>query len=299
MRPRLLLPMVLVLGCARNVPLPRPTTSGAINAALRACRDGNPYGCYWKAVVAEKDPAAAHALFESSCTAGVAEACNMLGADYSEGRRATVKDPPRGLALWERSCALGSKDGCDSWGTGLRDGVGGPPQPAAAVAAYEKACALGDGPGCTNLASALLQGSGTLPNPDRALALLQQVCAREEEQWQSCGVLGRALLKGDVLPADRGEGIRLLVRGCNLGHRGDCFDASLALSARGDAAQALRYLRASCSWGEVKGCAALGAQLITPPLDANRREEALAVLRFACARSDADSCTRVAALQAQ
>jgi TPR repeat protein len=106
-------------------------------------------------------------------------------------------------------------------------------------------------------------------------------------------------MRGDVLPADRAEGLRLLTRGCNLGLREDCFEVGQALAARGEAAQALRYLRASCAWGEVKGCAALGVQLLIPPLDAERRDEALAVLRFACTKSDSESCKQVAAVEKQ
>jgi TPR repeat protein len=287
-----------VLGCANS--LPRPQTGSEWNEFLRACRAGDQRACYWKGSLelSSGNTAQGVELMVRACDAGVGMACNEVGFFHSEAKHGFKRDGARAVALWKRACEQGSKDGCDSWGTGLRDGVGGPIDLEGAVAAYERACKLDDAAGCTNLGAALLRGAGTKANPARAEALWRKVCA-QEEIYRSCRLLGAELVRGELIkPREEEEGLAVLRRACNLGRGDDCLEAALAMRDYGSKAESLRYLRTSCAWESTRGCRELGKVLSRDPAE-DAQEESRAVLQKACERKDDESCKLLAPAAAE
>jgi TPR repeat protein len=277
-----------LMGCAAS--FPRPETSTDWDLRRRQCRDGDQRACHWKGIAELREGKIEQAAqtLQRSCEAGVAESCNDVGFFFSQPYAPIVRDAVKGRALWQRACERGSKDGCDSWGTGLRDGVGGPVDLVGAVAAYERACKLEDSAGCTNLAAALLEGRGAPIDAMRAEALWRKICARDDI-YLSCRLLGSAIARGRGLPVDVKEGLSLLRRACNNGKAADCLEASSVMQEVGSKGEALRYLRTSCDWGSVRGCRELGRTLRASgdPEDSDEAEE---MLQRACDARDEESC---------
>ncbi len=281
--------VLLALSCAKT--WPRPETSGAWNEALRACRSGDQRACYWKANrLRSSDPVAAAKVHEAACNAGAGQSCNELGFAARDGR-GLEKSATRAMALWQRACDLGSKDGCDSLGTGWRDGVGAKVDLGAASVAYEAACAQQDAAGCTNLGLALMEGQGVAKNEARAEALWRQVCATEEI-LESCRYLGVALVRGAGVRQDIEGGLAMLRRACRLGGAADCLAAGAEMVEHGDAVEALRYVRTSCTWGSGPGCYQLSKLLRAGDAGVAALEEATEAQARACDADVALACER-------
>jgi hypothetical protein len=286
--------LVSLISCARS--FPRPQTSSEWEERYRGCRAGDQRACYWRGIadLDEGRTVQGAKTIEKACQAGVGEACNETGFFHSRGWYGFPVNAGRARELWARSCERGSKDGCDSWGTGLRDGIGGPADLPGAVAAYERACKLEDAAGCSNLGSALLAGAGVKRDVARAVTLWRTICARETGIHHSCRLLGAALVHGDGVEQNVTEGLTFMRRACNLGSADDCREAGELMFGFGSKPEAVRYLRTSCTWGSAEGCRALGIRLLEGG-EAAEHAEALEVLISACARADQPSCARIKA----
>lgn len=283
--------LLLALSCAKSWPKPERSTEW--QAAFRACRGGDQRACYWQASsVRWTDRPRAVALFVKACDANVGEACNELGF-YAKDGNELPKSGTAAMAYWEKSCALDSDDGCDSLGTGWRDGVGGEKNLERAAKAYERACAMKDEAGCTNLGRALMNAEGVTADPARAVTLWRQVCSGDDALiYTSCRYLGDALVRGQGgVPRDVEGGLKALRRACRFGDEKDCFAASEAMAEVGDSTEALRYLRASCTWGLAEGCAKLSATLSAKSnASADDVEEAAEAKKKACRKGVSAAC---------
>ncbi|MGV3622565.1 MAG: tetratricopeptide repeat protein [Archangium sp.] len=281
--------VLVAMSCAKSWPRPERTMDW--DHAFRACRSGDQRACYWRAnSLRHSDLEAAIELYEKSCDANVGASCNELGFFAKDGT-GLPKSGTAAMEYWKKSCAAGNDDGCDSLGTGWRDGVGGEKNAVEAAKAYALACEQLDEAGCTNLGRALMRGDGVARDAKRAIELWTRVCNGEDEAiYTSCRYLGDALVRGEAgTPRDVELGLKVLRRACRFGDENDCYVASLAMSEAGDSIEALRYLRASCTWGHAEGCARLAATL-TAKNTADALEEAAAATQRACAKGFASAC---------
>lgn len=109
------------------------------------------------------------------CTEGDHSACNRLAASLvADGRMSDAK------ALYESTCEAGWATACEELGNALLAGEGLPADADAGAALLERACALGQPSSCAALAQAVLDGKIAGEESD-ALAQLNVACTKGYE----------------------------------------------------------------------------------------------------------------------
>ncbi len=143
------------LGCsetpAKKAPAPDKSTL-ALASKDATCPEGTVKGCFDAAFEAERrgeEPRAVE-LFTRTCDAGVARACNQLGALVWQGR-GVAADPARAYTLYMRACEGGDAAGCFSAGICHRTGSCATKSEGEATKLLKRACEGGDKRACANL----------------------------------------------------------------------------------------------------------------------------------------------------
>jgi serine/threonine protein kinase len=121
-------------------------------------------------------------LFDQSCKAGDAQACNDLGhlydwAPHFSEADSVTQDYPRALKLLTKACDAGNADGCTNLGSLYDLGRGVSEDFTRAAALYTKGCDGNNATACNNLGVALMFGSGVTEDKEKARQVLQKSCS--------------------------------------------------------------------------------------------------------------------------
>lgn len=179
--------------------------------------------------VSEASPEETAALYSMACEGGVREACMTLAMKFYEGR-GVEKQPRAALNLYIEACQGGLPAACSNASAMWLEGPGDvAPDPRRAADALAKGCeAGGDSKMCAEAGLTLLSGRNAgrpiPPDKRRAGGLLRRAC--DGGDAVACANLGLMALRGDGVPADRAEAVRLHQRSCELGLQAACGRAA-------------------------------------------------------------------------
>lgn len=118
-----------------------------------------------------------------ACELGHSNSCGWLGEAYESGQ-GVARHLVRSHAYYHRACEGGSGLGCEGEARGVRDGIGAPPDPAAAERLFAEArivyrvhCEQRHAVSCVRLANLYARGLGGLADDRVALTYRQRACA--------------------------------------------------------------------------------------------------------------------------
>lgn len=195
------------------------------------------------------DPARALSYFMESCTATEVEGCAHAGRLHLEGR-GTPKDPAAAVGLFQRACGMNDPRSCTELGKLHRDGLAGVDVDGdRARALFDDACRKGEQHACVQLGWMHLYGRQGL-NEDPLAAFSRFNAACEAGEASGCSSAGwmlavkvekrkfnpkaspkerAAFAKNKTLlemrrqlPANKGQGLALVQRGCSGGDTKGC-----------------------------------------------------------------------------
>lgn len=136
--------------------VPREPAAGAA-LVEQACDMGQAEMCsflggamYTGNLVAQ-DASQAALLLQRGCYGGAPSGCFLLGEIHRKGLAGRAADPVTARDLYAKGCDGADPVACYALGVAREDGIGGPPDPAAARRLFEKACGLGMKPACQEL----------------------------------------------------------------------------------------------------------------------------------------------------
>jgi TPR repeat protein len=194
---------------------------------------------------------------ESSCLAGSAEDCTVLGMAYAAGREPYPRDMARSAIEYQRACNLGSGPACSNLGDAFEYGEAVPRDLVRAASLYERACHIGTPVGCANLGHLAEHGEGIVRDVTRARALYHDACV----QGDTYGCLHAQLMAAEDAGAPR-EPQRSLAywrRACEARDGRACAFVGLMFEdgpdgyAR-DEAKSLQAMSRACELGLRVGC---------------------------------------------
>lgn len=254
------------------------------------------------------------AAYRRACDAGLLAACGDLGALVAEGV-GVPKDVDAGRRLARDACLAG--DGWSCWSAAILD-----VEEADVGSGWaSRGCDLGDARSCLLLGRLLLQGFGTPVDSERGLALLSTSCdagfgvscrlvGREKQvggspdlaaarraydlgctfdDMPSCTALARMLL-----PTDRSQAEKLLIRACRGGEGDGCYQLGTLWAGNDEKAGAAFH--EGCEVKHGPSCREL-ARIVLRVGDAEEVEAARYLLHWACDEAkDAPSCDLAAKL---
>lgn len=229
----------------------------------RACRNNDPLGCHYWAVVIHRSSTSAQQLrrafdYEvSACHAGVGPACAVAGRLYRGGTEETVEREASddlteeerlsyAAELFHKGCELGDADACQGYFLALLDGDGVDQDVRTASRMAEAQCADGHLPSCQSLAYFYELGLGVFQDLKRAEALYRKTC--------------------DTLTLDGA---------------GSCSNLAELLADRGDRAQAVVFAHKGCDLGDARGCNT-GGMFIVNGSWPGTRAEGVEMIQRAC-----------------
>jgi serine/threonine protein kinase/TPR repeat protein len=192
----------------------------------RACELGTAQGClnlsvaYARGHGVPRDASQAFSYAERACSHGLAPACVRV-ASAKLGGNGVTKDTRGGLGQLDAMCTAHQAAGCAALGGLYARGVGSDvPVDAIRARAYaKKGCDLGDKPSCNALeVTATVDSTDT--NAARSNAAFQTQC--DAGNLDACASLGKSLMKGNGVHADRAKGAALLERACKGGVQWAC-----------------------------------------------------------------------------
>jgi TPR repeat protein len=194
---------------------------------------------------------------ESTCLAGSAEDCTVLGIAYSTGHDPYPRDLARSALEYQRGCNLGSGLGCSNLGDAYEYGHAVPRDLARAATLYERACHIGTPVGCANLGHLAQHGEGVARDVARARVLYRDACL----QGDPYGCLHSQLMAAEDAgaPRDPQRSLDYWRRGCDARDGRACAFVGLIFEdgpdgyAR-DEAKSLQAMSRACELGLRSGC---------------------------------------------
>lgn len=178
------------------------------------CERGDALSCFrlgwlaWSRSETPAERAAAIAIYERACEAGVGDACAYLGVALTG---ADQRDAQR--QAFGRACELQSATGCAHLAYDHASGNGVPRDEALATTLYVKACDLGDAKGCYNVGLMYAEGRGVERDLARAARAYDEGC--RNGSTMACTNLGWFVQHGTAGAIDEAAAIELYRRGCD------------------------------------------------------------------------------------
>jgi TPR repeat protein len=169
-----------------------------------------------KTVVESQPKALDKTADEAGCDKDDKKACQELAEMYALGRGGVTKDDSKAVALFEKACNLGDAVSCEFRGKMLREGRGGPADPAGAIAWFTKGCNGGAAGACTSLGLAAMKSG----DKKTAVEMLEKACNGDDKI--GCTGLGGLYLHGNGVPKDPARAQQLLKKACDLGAKEAC-----------------------------------------------------------------------------
>jgi TPR repeat protein len=211
----------------------------------------------------ERDLAIGRGLLDRACTAGIGNACSSLGWLQLEEEPGPA-DPAGAVRTFIRGCNRQDAISCLNAAELVGRGLDGPADPARIEDLLNRSCQAGLATACEELADQAPE-EGRAARQAQLVRLTEEGCAGGDDR--ACANLGRRLLDGVGLPADRGRGLRLLRRSCEDGVLGACVNLSDALMDEPSPDRALvrALLTRACDDEQAAACARLGAMDLGPP----------------------------------
>ncbi len=177
------------------------------------CKGGVPEACFNEAAMIDEggelptDVPGALGKYEHACRLDFGPACLRLGSAFIEGRGVPA-DSERAMDAFTLGCLLGEADSCAAISKAQKSGISLPPK---LLDALEAACPEAGEALCVATAHALTMSKQS----GRLAGMFQRRCSAKH--WASCANLGLMNLRGDGVPADRNEAIRLHKLACDNG----------------------------------------------------------------------------------
>lgn len=194
----------------------------------------------------------------SRCPEGMAFKDGKCEATTTRGQMCTPTDAED----CERQCKLGHIGSCTALGRIRASGIGVPKRPAEALEPLQTACEaeMPDPKACLLLATILRKGPKGVNRDEqksrrmarRASWILQKECD-EQDNAESCGLVGALFGSGDLLDADPGAAQPLLEKACNGGWAESCTILAKPVYTE-DQEKQLALKKRSCNGGHGIGC---------------------------------------------
>lgn len=189
-------------------------------------------------------------LYDSACTAGLAQACYNFADLTAQDEVDAVRQ--RSAALIEWSCKAGYADACARWADDrLTDGSG---DVAEAKSLLEATCKKGNAEACFRLGDRLIWGNGLQKDVSAGLAAFKAGC--DAGGGEACERLGDAFAFGTIAPRDAVQATAAYFRSCERRSVEGCEKAAraqyLGNGIPADKAAALALFEKICARNEAR-----------------------------------------------
>ena len=226
-----------------------------------ACRYGQTARCadlaglYQRGKGVRRSLETARALYQSTCTAGVASSCHEIGQIYLE------MSPPQfetAAKTFFDACEGGYSPSCTRYGALAISGQGVEQNLVFGLRYMNKGCEAGDLEGCLALAEAYSLGEGLEKDVEKAKKLATDTC--EGGYARGCYALARLVEQGKVWGQDDSQAPEeLYEKSCTMGDGRGCSEIALRAYSKGNATVDIQQkLDIGCAGDDVRACLALG-----------------------------------------
>ncbi len=228
--------------------------------------------------------ALAQALYQSTCSGGIAASCHAMGTLYLDMR------PPnftQAAKTFFDACEGGYSPSCTRYGALALKGEGVTQNTEFALRYMNKGCDSGDLEGCLVMADAYANGTGIERDVEKAKMLAGQTC--DAGFGQGCYVLAQ-IAEGESTWGQESslDSEALYAQSCELGYGIGCAEIALRAFSNGNADQTVRdKLELGCSGGDTRACLALGRIFAGDPA------KAVVYMETACEAQSMDGCMNV------
>ena len=159
------------------------------------------------------------AMADTLCSAGNADACEVLSSAYFEGR-GVRRDQKKAFEVTLMACELGSARACGYAGTNYELGQGTSVNHELGLKYSRRGCDLGDPSACSNLGVYLLRGRIVTKDVAKAIELFTGACRAGGRM--GCANLAEAYDEGDNITRDLPLAQELYDLACDKGHVPSC-----------------------------------------------------------------------------
>jgi hypothetical protein len=242
----------------------------ALDHFTRACKNGDPRGCYNVGVLTEP---------KMRENAGAAGPDPLLVAAVT--------------TAYSDACDLGFQRGCAMLVPYLRGLEYAVHDSAKAITVARAACEAGENFACAELAEIYYTGEGTAPDLPEAARLFRHLC---DAQWQADSCFNYALMlgKGEVGAPEASGVVRYYRLGCRRGSDAACINLANYYAESPEVPEfrqiAAGLLEQSCERGAIMACANLATLIYDHRLGSDFATRAVSLYRSACERGHGDAC---------